>query len=129
MTPEQKRIACAKEIGYRAWKREKIYSHGMEYEWSRGHPDNQRINGFELTEHESLCDPKSLPQFLTDANAALELVAHLAKQGWTCAAYMRKDGSWKVIFSKFEDDFFACGGTLPLAIVDAFLSVTKGGKE
>lgn len=70
MNPEAQRLAIAQACGWRAWSRPRPFPpETLEYEWSNCNPDNQRINGWELTERKDLCDVHRLPRYLSDLNA------------------------------------------------------------
>jgi Phage ABA sandwich domain len=114
VTPEQKRIACAEELGWTFRAGSMVYD-GAEIQFTIGIKDGIEHN------------PVDVPDPLTDHNAAMKLVEHMGKKGFwfTCDNLLP---SWNAEFSGNEEAYQGFGDTLALAIVDAFLSATGRAK-
>lgn len=82
MSPEAQRVVIAEACG---WMYEPYFVGGPAI-WLR--PD-----GFPET-HRTAC----LPDYVNDLNAAIQLVDHLAKQGWRCECNSGLDGTWECLF-------------------------------
>jgi hypothetical protein len=103
MTPEQIRIACAEEMGTFACP-------GCAWEKLECPVHDHRV-----------------PDYPTDANAALLLVEHLTRGKWFCKMMGERD-LWAVTFETGMEAFCPrhthAANSLPLAICGAFLKAT-----
>ena len=124
MSEQEQRIACATELGWK-WTSQEVWRSGKEHHFLKQMGEQSKIY------------LDYLPDPLHDANAALELVAFLAKKGWRCVANSGTDGTWECYFTQGDaggtipgpDDHYGAGDTLAQAIVEAALRVWGKWKE
>jgi hypothetical protein len=139
MTNEEKRIAIAEAI-----RGEKYYTeNGQFYRWHTEECpqpfDRPCRKGGWLVRI-------NLPDYLGDLNAAIELPAHLATQGWWCELANGLDGTWECEFMRAPtpntdsdhigerrnerlEIHYAGADILPLAIGEAFLRTLNLWKD
>jgi len=125
MTPEQMRIALAKEAGWQWIELNGHHAHNaywftsptekLKYrpELYRDHlPDSEGFN--------VMGGYKTLPNYPEDANAALEIVAMMRERGWDFHASNERN-VWDASFlhRSLLHNNAACAPTLPLAICEA----------
>lgn len=130
MNAEQMRIACAEEMGWTYCKREVWPKRRpKEFEFVLQSPEQEGKALPEFTvrtasyEQDRILGMDRLPNYLTDADAALTLCDHLAKEGFTPHLTMLPDKSWECIFDKLDEAKVHAAPTMPEAICGAFLRV------
>jgi hypothetical protein len=113
MTTDQIRIACAEEMG---WETHKFID-----------ASGSAHVGWRSAQLRVACTASELPNYPTDANAALELCEQMRSDGWWMEMRpMVSSKKWKIyVWDRTGDTriYHAEADTLPLAICEAFLKV------
>lgn len=125
LTNEEKNVLIAVERGWRLSK--PVYGHDMN--WRR----RAYLGACTETDQSWAGEPcdvsedwRAIPDYFTDASAALTLCDAMKGEGWHLAIDRMTDALWKVAFAKtVSNGFVASAPTLPAAICEAFGKVKE----